>query len=259
MLKQQFFFSLISLFLLLTFPVMAKDYSESKNPVIGLIGASYIDPEAAYGNGAGLTALNGSSYRGLADYLKAFSILSVEGPVFREAAQGGATSSGALGFDSAQLQAIKLYEHTTMWVDGSHLKAVIIDLFNDCLHTAYGPLCTREDIDNTLVKNVTQAINYLQQRGVKVFVNRLVDYDKLDLPLAEEIFKVITPHFRVASREQYNLLKHTYEDSISQIDGVIMLDTWRSFAHFGDGLHPNHATKLKAAQYVMYQVYRHLN
>ncbi|WP_444995272.1 hypothetical protein [Aliikangiella sp. IMCC44359] len=258
MLKKIF---LISLFSLFSFSVFSDEpiITEANNPVIGLIGASFIDPESAYGNGLGLTALNGSSYRGLADYLKARTINNINGMVFREAAQGGATSSGALGFDSALTQAVKLYEHSTMWADGSHLKVVIIDIFNDCLHNSYGPLCTEEDIQNGLVFHVTEAIQYLQARNVKVFVNRLVDYDSLDLPLAEEVFKIINPNFTVATREQYELLVSTYENSIAQIEGVEFLNTWKRFRHFGDGLHPSHRTKKRAAKYIVRKLKRYLD
>jgi hypothetical protein len=91
---------------------------QAGNIVVGLIGASYIDPKADENNVAGLTALDGGAYRGLKDYLKASTILDPNGISWRSEAQGGGDSSGQLGFKSALQQAQTLTEFTTFWGDG---------------------------------------------------------------------------------------------------------------------------------------------
>lgn len=216
------------------------------NPVVGLIGASSIDPEASPQNAVGLTALNGASFRGLADFLKARSIHSPKGIVYREAAEGGATTNGQNGFLSVVGQAKRLVEHTTMWTNGTHMKAAVIMGFNDCMHSLAG-LCDESQVLNNTVANVKEAVQYLQSFGVKVFVARLIDYDSLNLPLLEQTFSQIIPGFQVASESEYNMYKSLYESEMEQMPDVTVIDVWRGMKHIGDGLHADHESKMRAS------------
>ncbi len=226
------------------------------NPVVGLLGASFVDPEASPYNTVGLTSLNGSSYRGIADYLKALSIHNARGVVYREQAEGGATTSGQNGFLSIQEQAERLVEHTTQWSDGTHMKVAVIFRFNDCLHTLAG-LCDEQAVLDGPVANTAQAIQYLQRQGVLVIVPSLLDYEDMDLPLVESIFSEISPGFKVASETQYRLYKATFESEIAAIPGVIMMDLWQGMTHIGDGLHPDHRSKRRAAK-KLHKTIKHL-
>lgn len=217
------------------------------NPVVGLLGASFVDPEASPFNQVGLTSLNGSSYRGIADFMKALSIHDPRGIVYREQAEGGATTNGQNGYLSLLEQATRLVEHTTMWSDGTHLKVAVIFRFNDCLHTIAG-LCDEQEVLNTPVANTIETIQYLQSHGVKVIVPILLDYDNMDLPLVEETFSQIIPGFKVASEEQYNLYKTVFESEISNFQDVTMIEIWSGMTHIGDGLHPDYRSKKKAAK-----------
>lgn len=242
-------FVCITLLIASTSPAFAKSNTipDVNNPVVGLLGASFVDPEASPFNTVGLTSLNGSSYRGLADFMKAQSIHNPRGIVYRESAEGGATTDGSHGFLSVQEQAERLVEHTTAWVDGTHMKIAVIFRFNDCVHSVAG-LCNREDVLNRPVANTIAAIQYLQSQGVKVVVPYLLDYDDMDLPLVEEVFSQIVPGFKVATEEQYLLYKETFEAEIEKLPGVVMLDLWSGMTHIGDGLHPDHRSKKRAAR-----------
>lgn len=241
-----------SLLLLLLFTSTVSVYADEivpdyTNPVVGLIGASSVDPETSPFNTIGLTALNGSSFRGLADYMKARSIHQPKGIVYREVAEAGATTNGQNGYLSVLEQAKRLVEHTTTWNDGVHLKAAVIFHFNDCLHSIAG-LCDEQDVLNITVANVREAIEYLQAANVKVFITRLIDYDRLDLPLVEEIYSQISPGFKVASEANYNLYKSIYETEMEQLNGVTVIDVWQGMEHIGDGLHADHSSKMRASK-----------
>lgn len=246
--------ALLSVGLVLSASAMAQQTSvtpDIDNPVVGLIGASFVDPLTPYPNAGGLTCLNGCSYRGLSDHLIGTVIREKKGIAYQSAAQAGAISAGTSDYYSVLGQATKLYEHHANWNgDSSRLKAVVFDIFNDCLHNLYGPLCTEHDIKDGVVANVKEAVDYLQARGVKVYLNKYVAYEDLDLPAMQAAFSNLIPGFTAASPEQYDLLKTTYEAELSAIDGVSLLDTWKNFNHVGDGLHPDHKTKRKAAKYV---------
>ncbi len=220
------------------------------NPVIGLIGASYVDPEASINNTVGLTSLNGSSYRGIADYLKATTITKAKGLVYRENAEGGATSAGDNGFKSMLQQAQELVEHTTQWADGTHMKAAVIFSFNDCKHTLAGLCPSQSDIISASTNNALDTINYLKNNNVKVFIVRAPNYDDLDFPLTEQIFSDIIPGFQMVDEQGYQLLQDTYQEYVHNIEGVTVIDAWTSFDHIGDGLHPDHKTKRKAARII---------
>lgn len=217
------------------------------NPVVGLLGASFVDPEASPTNTVALTSLNGSSYRGVADYLKARSINNPKGIVYRENAEGGSTTNGQNGFQSLLEQAQRMVEHTTMWSDGTHLEAAVIFQSNDCLHTLAG-LCTEQDVLDGPVQNTKDTIAYLQSFGVKVYVTNLVNYEDFDLPLVEQVFSQIIPGFVVASETEYNLYKDIYETELSAVEGVTFIDAWGGMSHIGDGLHPDHRSKRKASR-----------
>ncbi|WP_016955101.1 hypothetical protein [Catenovulum agarivorans] len=259
LLKQMFI--PLTLGLTLSTPVSAQSniIADVNNPVIGLIGASYVDPEAAYGNTVGLTALNGSSYRGINDFLIGETINDPTGLVFREKAEGGATTDGANGFNSMLGQAQELYEHTTMWGDGSHLKAAVLFQFNDCKHTIAGLCPTMEDVLAGPIQNTLQTIAYLQQNDVKVFVIKMPAYEDLDLVLTEEIFSQVTPGFAAASEEQYRLLQQAYEQHVYTAEGVVLIDAWNKFKHMGDGLHPDYKTRKKAAKTIVKSLKKALN
>ncbi|MER2491865.1 hypothetical protein [Catenovulum sediminis] len=220
------------------------------NPVVGLIGASYVDPEAPIGNTSGLTSLNGASYRGIADYLKGTTIHKAGGLVYRENAQGGATSDGANGFKTMLQQAQELVEHTTMWSDGSHMKAAVLFQFNDCKHTLAGLCPTQAEVLAGPVANTLDTIAYLQSQNVKVFVVKMPSYEQLDLALTESIFSAIIPDFKTANEAQYQLIQTSYEDYIYNEDGVTVIEAWKTFEHIGDGLHPNHKSKATAAKII---------
>lgn len=227
------------------------------NPVVGLMGASFVDPEASPFNLVGLTSLNGSSYRGLADHLKARSINNPRGIVYREVAEGGSTTNGQNGFLSLFQQAERLVTHTTNWPDGIRLKVAVITQFNDCLHTIAG-LCDEQDVLAGPVQNVIDTVNYLQANGVKVFVTNLVDYEDLDLPLVEATFAPIIPGFIVATEEQYRLYTDTFEAEVSALPGVTMIDVWKNFNDIGDGLHPDHKSRQKASKILHRAIRKHL-
>ncbi|MCY7297425.1 hypothetical protein [Alteromonas sp. a30] len=218
------------------------------NPVVALLGASLVDPEASPNNTVGLTSLNGSSYRGIADYLKAESINEADGIVYREQAEGGATTNGKNGFLSILEQAQRVIEHTTQWSDGTHTKAAVLFRFNDCLHSIAGICENKRDVLNIPVANTLEVIHYLQSQDILVIVPQLPSYDDMDLPLLEERFREVVPDFRVATEAQYHMLKSTFEDEVGKIPGVVMLDIWGGMQHIGDGLHPNHNSKKQAAK-----------
>lgn len=227
------------------------------NPVAGLLGASFVDPEASPFNLLGLTSLNGSSYRGIADYMKARSIHNPRGIVYRELAEGGSSTNGQDGFLSLFQQAERMVEHTTMWSDGTHLDVAVIFQFNDCLHTLAG-LCDEQDVLAGPVQNVIDTVNYLQANGVKVFVTNLVKYDDFDLPLVEDVFSQIIPGFQVASEAQYNLYVDIFETEVAALPGVTMIDVWKKFEHIGDGLHPNYKSHKKASKILHKAIRQHL-
>jgi hypothetical protein len=139
------------------------------------------------------------------------------------------------------------------------MEAAIIDLFNNCLHSLAGLCPTAADIQNGLVADVTAAVSHLQSKGVKVYVNRYPAYSSLDLALTEQIFSAIIPGFTAASQAQYTLLKSEYESAMAAIPGVTLLNTWAFFQHYGDGLHPNHVTKLLASGLVAAKINSDLN
>lgn len=227
------------------------------NPVVGLLGSSFVDPESAPNNALGLTSLNGASYRGIADYLKARSINEKRGIVYRENAEGGGTTNGQGGFQTLLQQAQQLVEHTTMWPDGTHMKVAVIFQFNDCLHNLAG-LCDIQRVLAEPVANSIDTIEYLQSNGIKVFVTNLIDYHELDLPLLEEVFSEVVPGFTSATESQYNLYKHTYESEISALPGVTMIDVWDGMQHIGDGLHPDHRSRQKASRRLHKQIKKYL-
>lgn len=227
------------------------------NPVAGLMGASFVDPEASPFNLVGLTSFNGSSYRGIADHLKARSINNDKGIVYREVAEGGSTTNGQNGFLSILQQAERLVGHTTMWSDRTNLDVAVITQFNDCLHTIAG-ICDEQDILAGPVQNVVDTVNYLQANGVKVFVTNLVKYEDFDMPLVEAVFSQIIPGFEVATEEQYNLYVETFESEVSSLPGVTMIDIWKRFEHIGDGLHPDHKSRQKASNILHKAIRKHL-
>ncbi|WDD99431.1 hypothetical protein [Thalassomonas actiniarum] len=237
---------------LTTFSAFSKDniIVDVNNPVVGLIGASYVDPEASINNTVGLTSLNGSSYRGIADYLKATTITKAKGLVYRENAEGGATSGGANGFKSMLQQAQELVEHTTQWADGTHMKAAVIFSFNDCKHTLAGLCPSQSDVISASINNTLDTINYLQSNNVKVFIVRAPSYDDLDFPLTEQIFSDVIPGFAMVDEQGYQLIQDTFQEYVHNLDGVTVIDAWQEFDHMGDGLHPDHKTKRKAAKVI---------
>ncbi len=227
------------------------------NPVVGLLGASFVDPEASPFNHVGLTSLNGSSYRGISDYMKSLSIHNPRGVVYREQAEGGATTNGQNGFLSLLEQATRMVEHTTMWADRTHLKVAVIFRFNDCLHTIAG-LCDEQQVLDTTVANMAETIQYLQSHGVKVFVTTSIDYNNMDLPLIERTFADLVPGFKVATREQYELYIDVFEAEIAKMPEVTKIDVWEGMTHIGDGLHPDHRSKMRAAKRLHRAIKKHL-
>ncbi len=237
----------------------AQEIDWPSNPTIGLIGASYVDPNAPDDSAlaqAGIGAFSGGSYKGIRHQLTQNHLIKRMGFVIQSRAQGGANSfdipeQGFKGYES-QLDGLL---NSTFWFDGqSRLEYLVMDISNDCLHaggTTDGLPCTTETM-TTYVNRLKAVVERAQASGLTVIVDSFAKWETLDMPLTGSVFGLPW----VIDEASYQELSTMHRDVLSAIPNVIYLDIWGDNMKTIDGLHPVHKDTKRAAKIIARAILR---
>ena len=209
------------------------------NPVIGLLGASYVNATPPINSPLGGMAYIGGSYLDLTTALT--KLPDLDQYRFLSDTQSGGFSydvpgSGWKGYNSQFADMVA----RTNWFDGvNRLKAVISVVVNDCLHSKP---CTTDDIYayTDRIKGVTTRAEVM---GVPVIITDFPPYERLNMELARQIFGLTY----VIGPDEYQELQSIYRQELRHLPGVTFIDPWEHISTI-DGLHPDAESMKKAAK-----------
>lgn len=228
-------------------------------PVVGLLGASYVNGTAPEGELFNGSAIAGGSYVGLCEALNA-----VQNMKFFKAettAKGGCTAFDGLpgpGFLGYKSQFDALLRRTTWIFTGkSSLKVLIIDFTNSCLHnmgSRTGQPCTDAEFDAVFDEMEAVAI-MAHARGVKVLVTGYPDY--LDLDVEQLKTTYLLEWF--ISEDRYKDLNNRLAERIKAWP-VEYFPVWQTVGiNTFDFLHPDQTSQERVARALMVKLLRLLN
>ena len=229
----------VSCCLALSITAPAEGVEWPMNPVIGLLGASYVNATPPINSPLGGMAYIGGSYLDLTTALN--KLAGMDHYRFLSDFQAGGFSYDVPGTDwkGYDTQFTDLVARTN-WFDGSNrLKAVVTLVVNDCLHTTP---CSVDDI-HAYTDRLKGVAARAEAMGVPVIITDFPPYERLDMELAGQTFGLSY----VIGADEYHELQRIYRQELRHLAGVTFIDPWKHLSTI-DGLHPDAASMTRAAK-----------
>lgn len=209
------------------------------NPVVGLLGASYVNATPPINSPLGGMAYIGGSYLDLTTALN--KLPDMDQYRFLSDTQAGGFSYDVPGTDwkGYDSQFTDMVARTN-WFDGiNRLKAVVTVVVNDCLHSIP---CSTDDI-YSYTDRLKGVATRAAAMGIPVIITDFPPYERLDMELAGKTFGLSY----IISADEYQELQSIFRQELSHLPGVIFIDPWKHLSTI-DGLHPDAASMKRAAK-----------
>ncbi len=241
---------LFLLFAALTIPVSssAQEPDWPQNPVLGLIGASFINNQTPHESIFGGFATAGGSYLDLETALNQSFAFVLSGVRSANEAQAGAFSfdldaTGTLGYKS---QFDRILNQTVSPLEDLYqppvkLKVLYIGLMNDCLHAQ---MCDYNF--SLLINNVQDVIDYARSMEVPVIITGYPEYDDFDGDLYVSTYAPLGVS-RFISEAEYYELRSAHRDAFEDQAGVTYVNLYEGGRTI-DGIHWDAKTMRRAAK-----------
>ncbi len=236
-----------------------------------VIGASYSEGKPPFNNG--IAPFDGNAV-GFGSYLSLGEALArneeLRGFIINEAQAGastfarqvcspGAATCDAAGWDSYQTQFLKALTRVALPPSFTlyNAKYVVITTPNDCLHSGamgvpqpQAQPCTYAQM-NAMVDRLVALGNFAFSKGVTPIYDIYPRYENLDLNLFRSLYGLQW----VIGAQDYNTLRNLSQSRLkAELPGALVLDIWKDFVHFGDGIHPDYKTARNAARIIVRQL-----
>ena len=241
---------LFLLFAAFTIPVSSSALEPDwpQNPVLGLIGASFVNNQTPHDSIFGGFATAGGAYLDLETALNQSVAFVLSGVRTANEAQAAAFSfdldaTGTLGYQS---QFDRVLNQTFSPLEAveqpaGKLKVLYIGLMNDCLHAQ-----TCNYNFSLLTNNIQGAIDYARGMDLPVIITGYPEYDDFDGDLYVDTYAPLGVK-RFISEAEYNELKSVHRDAFEDQEGVTYVNLYEGGRTI-DGIHWDAKTMRRAAK-----------
>lgn len=223
-----------------------------KDPVVGVVGASFASCEAPTNSPLFGIGLAGCSFEGLDVALTRNRSLEAHGYTVQNKAAGGSYSYDVpgTGWQGYSSQFNELITRTAWPFDGENrLKVLVVSIMNDCLHSV---LCTAQEMEDGLIANILTLVNQAEAAGVPVLVNGYPDWEDLDLTLAAQTYGLPA----TISEGDYRYLQALHKYKLSGHPNVTYVEAWQGNFSTIDGLHPDKRSVRAAAKKIARKIHK---
>ncbi len=237
-------------FIVVSFNAKAVDWP--KDPVVGIIGASFASCEAPPNSPLFGIGLAGCSFEGLDVGLIRNRFLQAQGFTVQNKAAGGSYSYDVpgTGWQGYVSQFNELVTRTAWPFDGENrLKVLVVSIMNDCLHSI---LCTPQEMEDGLIQNILTVVNQAEAMGVPVLVNAYPDWEDLDLAMAAQVYGLPV----TISESDYHYLQALHKTKLETHPNVIYVEAWQGNFSTIDGLHPDKRSVKNASRRIAKEIFR---
>jgi hypothetical protein len=235
------------------------------SPIL-VIGASYSEGKPPFNNGV---APRGGGAVGFGSYLSLGQALTrhprLPGYIINEAQAGattftrlfcapGAPTCGPAGWDGYQTQLERALTRVALVPTPLYNATyVVITVPNDCIHSGAAGVPQAQSVPCTLVQ-LNEVVDRLIAVGQFAITKGLIPvydvyprYESLNLLLFQQAGSLPW----VISEMDYRLLRQLSMQRLqAELPAALVLNMWRDFVHWGDGIHPNYQTAERAADIV---------